>query len=54
MFQRYQKVLDDVTPFLIGRWIGAGLLTLAFLLRIFLLQVRFKDFNLALNTYIVK
>ncbi|XP_014275411.1 protein RER1 isoform X2 [Halyomorpha halys] len=36
--QRYQKYLDDITPFTIGRWIGAGLLTLAFLARVFLLQ----------------
>ncbi|XP_039296823.1 protein RER1 isoform X4 [Nilaparvata lugens] len=35
---RYQKLLDDVTPYMIGRWISAGLLTLAFLARVFILQ----------------
>lgn len=35
---RYQKLLDDVTPFTVGRWISAGLLTLAFLARVFILQ----------------
>lgn len=36
--QRYQKLLDDVTPYLIGRWISAGVLTVVFLTRVFLLQ----------------
>uniref|UniRef100_A0A1B6E3A1 Protein RER1 n=1 Tax=Clastoptera arizonana TaxID=38151 RepID=A0A1B6E3A1_9HEMI len=36
--QRYQKLLDDVTPYLVGRWIAAGVLTVGFLARIFLLQ----------------
>lgn len=36
--QRYQKLLDDITPYLIGRWISAGVLTVAFLTRVFLLQ----------------
>ncbi|XP_054286847.1 protein RER1 isoform X1 [Macrosteles quadrilineatus] len=36
--QRYQKMLDDVTPFLTGRWIGAVVLVIIFLGRIFILQ----------------
>ncbi|XP_072162160.1 protein RER1 isoform X1 [Bemisia tabaci] len=36
--QRYQKCLDDVTPYTVGRWIGAGVLTLFFLARVFILQ----------------
>ncbi|XP_075237244.1 protein RER1 isoform X2 [Lycorma delicatula] len=35
---RYQKLLDDVTPYTIGRWISAGLLTVFFLARICILQ----------------
>lgn len=38
LHQRYQKCLDDITPFTIGRWVGAGLLTIAFLARIFIMQ----------------
>uniref|UniRef100_A0A0K8S5C2 Protein RER1 n=2 Tax=Lygus hesperus TaxID=30085 RepID=A0A0K8S5C2_LYGHE len=36
--QRYQKCLDDLTPYAIGRWVAAGLLTIAFLARIFIMQ----------------
>lgn len=37
--QIYQKLLDDVTPYVMGRWLFAALLTVAFLARVFLLQV---------------
>jgi len=37
--QIYQKLLDDVTPYTMARWLFAALLTLAFLGRVFLLQV---------------
>ncbi|XP_049863059.1 protein RER1 [Schistocerca gregaria] len=36
--QRYQKFLDDVTPYTTARWIFAVLLILGFLTRIFVLQ----------------
>jgi hypothetical protein len=41
MLQIYQKMLDDVTPYALARWIFAAVLALAFLARVFLLQVRF-------------
>jgi HAMP domain-containing protein len=39
MLQIYQKMLDDVTPYAMARWLFAAVLTLAFLARVFLLQV---------------
>lgn len=36
--QRYQRILDFVTPYAVGRWFFCVLLIVAFLLRIFLLQ----------------
>ncbi|XP_014242156.1 protein RER1 isoform X1 [Cimex lectularius] len=36
--QRYQKFLDDLTPFVTGRWIGACLMILAFVARVFIMQ----------------
>ncbi|KAJ9575750.1 hypothetical protein L9F63_007396, partial [Diploptera punctata] len=36
--QVYQKLLDDVTPYTLARWLFAAFLTLAFLGRVFLLQ----------------
>jgi hypothetical protein len=36
--QIYQKLLDDVTPYTISRWLFVALLALTFLPRVFLLQ----------------
>ncbi|GLG96946.1 Protein RER1 [Gryllus bimaculatus] len=38
IFQRYQKILDDVTPYSAVRWVFAAFLELLFLGRVFLLQ----------------
>jgi hypothetical protein len=44
MLQIYQKMLDDVTPYAMARWLFAAVLTVAFLARVFLLQVCFLKF----------
>jgi len=36
--QRYQALLDQVTPYTINRWIGTGVLLLVFMLRILVAQ----------------
>lgn len=36
--QKYQKFLDDITPYTFGRWLAVVILMLAFLSRVFILQ----------------